>query len=301
MTAVPVEVAVAEFTDPMCPWAWGSEPTFRRLRTVLGDTAHWRRVFGILFDDTDDPPPDPVAEAVWYHHHVAEISAHTHAPWPITLERVARTSWPSSLVAKAAFIQGVSVGARVLRRLRETMFIGGIPADTTERALAAARGVPGLDTTRLAVDARSAAVHDAVAADRAETRAPCAEVRELTGDGPHVGRAKPLDDGVRYALPTLVFEGPNGRAVVPGWRPLGEYLDAVARVAPDAPIDDGYPDPVDALERWRSLTGPEWRALTAKGRPSPQGIPVPTAGGQVWLHEDELSTHPCVRPLRPRR
>jgi hypothetical protein len=26
---------VVEFTDPVCPWAWGSEPVFRRLRAAL--------------------------------------------------------------------------------------------------------------------------------------------------------------------------------------------------------------------------------------------------------------------------
>jgi predicted DsbA family dithiol-disulfide isomerase len=294
-------LTVVEFTDPMCPWAWGSEPAFRRLRAILGEAARWRQVFGILFDDTDDPAPDEVAETAWYHRHLAEIAAHTRAPWPLTLERVARTSWPSSLVAKAAGFQGVPAGARVLRRLRETMFIGGTPADTLPRALAAATGVPGLDAARLAVDARSSAVREAVARDHAETRAPCAEIRDLAGDGPHVGRAKPVDDDgrVRYALPTLVFEGPGGRAVVPGWRPPAAYLDAVARVAPGVPTDAPRTDPLEALERWRSLTGPEWEILTTRGIPAPQAVPVPTAGGHVWLHEDELASHPSVR--RPGR
>lgn len=28
-------LTVVEFTDPACPWAWGSEPKFRWLRTAL--------------------------------------------------------------------------------------------------------------------------------------------------------------------------------------------------------------------------------------------------------------------------
>jgi len=52
----------------------------------------------------------------------------------------------------------------------------------------------------------------------------------ITEPGRHNGRAKPLGedpaDGFRYALPTLVFSGPGGRAVVPGWRPFEQYLDA---------------------------------------------------------------------------
>ncbi|RSM37656.1 hypothetical protein DMA12_36115 [Amycolatopsis balhimycina DSM 5908] len=38
---VPLEVV--EYTDPACPWVWGSEPKFRRLRAELPD-ARWRRV-----------------------------------------------------------------------------------------------------------------------------------------------------------------------------------------------------------------------------------------------------------------
>jgi protein-disulfide isomerase-like protein with CxxC motif len=62
---------VVEYTDPLCPWAWGSEPTFRRMREVLGPEVRWRRVFGILFDTDDDPPPDPDAETAWYHRNLA--------------------------------------------------------------------------------------------------------------------------------------------------------------------------------------------------------------------------------------
>ena len=40
--APPLEVV--EFTDPACPWAWGSEPVFRRLRLLLAGQANWRFV-----------------------------------------------------------------------------------------------------------------------------------------------------------------------------------------------------------------------------------------------------------------
>ncbi|CAL9341683.1 hypothetical protein SUDANB174_00282 [Streptomyces sp. enrichment culture] len=50
---------VVEYTDPLCPWAWGSEPALRRLRAALPAGVRWRRVFGILFDEDDDPAPAP--------------------------------------------------------------------------------------------------------------------------------------------------------------------------------------------------------------------------------------------------
>jgi len=237
-------LTVAEYTDPACPWAWGSEAKFGRLRGLLaaaGDAVVWRRVYGILFDEGEAPAPDPAAEAAWYLEELREISGHTGAPCPPRLGWVAATSWPMALAAKAAEAQGPAAAEAVLHRLRTTTFVDGAPADSPERVLAALRDMPeagfsGLDLERLARDAASARTREAVRRDHAETRAPCAEVFAITERTRHPGRAKPLGespaDGYRYALPTLVFDGPGGRAVAAGWRGFGEYLAAVRRAAP---------------------------------------------------------------------
>ncbi|WP_326948402.1 DsbA family protein [Amycolatopsis sp. NBC_01307] len=217
---------VVEYTDPACPWAWGSEPKFRWLRGNLPG-ARWRRVFGILFDDDEDPAPDPAAEAAWYAKFIDGVTEHTGAPKAPHLAWVARTSWPASLAAKAAEAQGETVADDVLSRLRETTFVLGTPADETDRVLAAVNGVPGLDLAALHAAMLSDAVRRAVREDWRETRNPCPEVLDITAPGPHSGRAKHLEHHVRYALPTLTFAGPGGRFVVPGWRPLREYADAV--------------------------------------------------------------------------
>jgi predicted DsbA family dithiol-disulfide isomerase len=245
--SAPPELRVVEFTDPACPWAWGSEPKFRRLRKTLGPRVPWRRVFGILFDDGEPPAPDPAAEAAWYLDEVREIATHTGAPVPERLAWVSATSWPASLAAKAAEAQGADVADAVLWRLRETTFVDGEPADTLERVLEAVRGLPELDIDRLAAEAAAPRTLAAVRADWAETRDPCRDVLELEAPGRHPGRAKPLGedsaDGFRYALPTLVFHGPAGRAVVPGWRAESEYADAVRAVAPElAPPPAPEPD-----------------------------------------------------------
>ena len=240
-SSVSASLTVVEYTDPACPWAWGSEPKLRRLRAVLDEwpvAVGWRRVFGILFDEGEPPAPDPRAEAAWYLTELTEISGHTGAPVPARLEWVSATSWPASLAAKAAEQQGPQVAEAVLNRLRETTFVDGTPADTPERVLAAVRGVDGVDVDALAAAAAGTGVLEAVRADWAETRAPCAEVMSISESGRHSGRAKPLGedpaDGFRYALPTLVFAGSGGRAVVPGWRPLEHYLDAArAAVGPE--------------------------------------------------------------------
>ncbi|MFJ4713645.1 DsbA family protein [Streptomyces sp. NPDC088785] len=289
-------VLVTEFTDPACPWAWGSEPVLRLLRHGLAPRLRWRRVFGILFDEDDDPAPDPDAEARWYEGFIEGVAAHTRAPYAGRLHWLTRTSWPASVVARSAEAQGRQVADRVLRRLRETTFVLGRPADTLAAAAQAVRGVPGLDPDRLLDDRALSAARESVRADRAEARRPLPEVFGLRAPGPHPGRAKELADGHRYALPTLVFEGPGGRICVPGWRPLRAYLDA-ASTAAGTPLHLPGPLGADAAVRlWRSLTGPELLLLTGASEPPADAVRVATGNGPLWLHPDEAARHPATNP-----
>lgn len=285
---------VVEYTDPMCPWAWGSDPVFRALRTALADRVRWRRAYAILFDDDDDPAPDPAAETAYYARYVEEIGAHTRAPRAARLSRVAASSWPSSLVAAAAELQGSEIGDRVLRRLRESVFVRGEPADTMEAAVSATRGVPGLDTARLRSDAASAGVLERVRADRAEARRPVPEVLSVRGGSPHPGAAKETSDGgYRYALPTLLLRTPSGRRAVPGWRPYAAYAAAVDELRAGLLDDAPALSPSEALERHRSLTEPERQVLARGAWPPPGAVRTGTANGPLWLHPDEASVNPA--------
>ncbi|MEV6932632.1 hypothetical protein AB0M46_50210, partial [Dactylosporangium sp. NPDC051485] len=118
-----------------------------------------------------------------------------------------------------------------------------------------------------------------------------AEVVGLRADGPHPGAAKEAEGGLRYAFPTLVFEGPSGRAIVPGWRPLRVYLDAAERVAPGCVRGRG---PFGDLAAYRSLTGPELSLLTGADTPPPGAAEVCTPGGSLFLDRDEAATHPAT-------
>ncbi|MFH8462851.1 DsbA family protein [Streptomyces sp. NPDC017991] len=291
----PEQVEVVEYTDPLCPWAWGSEPVFRALRAALAGRVRWRRAYAILFDHDDDPPPDPAAETAWYARYVEEISSHSRAPRPVRLSRMPADSWPASLVAKAAVPQGEEVAERVLRRLRESVFVLGEPADTLGSALAAVQGVPHLDARRLAVDAASGAVLEQVRADRLEARRPVARVLSVQGGSPHPGGAKETaEGGHRYALPTLLVRTAGEYRVVPGWRPFEEYVAAVEELSPGLSAAPVPLSPVHALERYRSLTDPERSLLTEGPWPPPGAVRVDTAGGPLWLHPDEAATHPAV-------
>jgi predicted DsbA family dithiol-disulfide isomerase len=291
----PSTVEVVEYTDPLCPWAWGSEPVFRRLRAALAGRVRWRRAYAILFDHDDDPPPDPAAETAWYARYVAEISSHTLAPRAVRLSRMPASSWPSSLVAKAAVPQGEEVAERVLRRLRESVFVHGEPADTTESALSAVRGVPGLDPRLLAVDAASEAVLEQVRVDRVEARRPVAEVLSVRGGSPHPGAAKETaEGGHRYALPTLLVRAAGEYRVVPGLRPFEEYAAAVEELSPGLLTIPDPLSPADALDRHRSLTDPERLLLTEGPWPPPGALRVDTGNGPLCLHPEEAAVHPAV-------
>lgn len=283
------QVEVVEYTDPMCPWSWAAEPRLRALLREAEGRCRHRRVFGVLFDEDEEPAPAPAAETAWYAGYVERITDHAGAPRAARLGWVAASSWPSSLAAAAAEAQGPLVADRVLRRLRESVFVLGEPADTPRRVLAAVAGVPGLDEPRLRADLASAAVRERVCRDRAEARRPLPEVIGLRGDGPHPGAAKETEDGGhRYALPTVVFTGPGGRRVVPGWRSADEYRTALASVSrAPLPPTDGAPTAADLLERYRSLTGPELAGAT--GSLPPGARRVRTANGDVVLHPQERS------------
>lgn len=49
---------VIEFTDPICSWAWGSEPKLRLLRWRYEQQVNWRRVMGGLVGDSSSRRPD---------------------------------------------------------------------------------------------------------------------------------------------------------------------------------------------------------------------------------------------------
>lgn len=290
---------IVEFTDPACPWAWGSEPTFRRLRHALrgaeeAGVVSWRRVCGILFDEDDDPAPDPVAEARWYAEFVAGIAGHTGAPFAHRLERVALSSWPASLAMKAAEAQGAPVAERVLRRLRESTFVVGTPADSERGVRDAVTGVPGLDQERLLRDMRDPSTTRAVRRDWRETRSPASCVLETDGPGPHGGRAKVVNGRHRYALPTLRLTGPGGTVHVPGWRPYDAYAGAVLRASPGISLLSGLLPADEALERYRSLTEVELSLITGAREAPGNAVRLETGNGPLWLHPDEARTHPAV-------
>lgn len=106
---------------------------------------------------------------------------------------------------------------------------------------------------------------------------------------------RPLTAG-SGTLPTLLFRSPAGYRVVPGWRPFATYAAAVEELCPGL-LEPPVPlSPAEALERHRSLTGPEMELLTEAGRPPSDAVRVDTGNGPLWLHPGEAGVQPATSP-----
>ena len=51
-------VEIVEYTDPICSWAWGTEPKLRLLRWRHGHQCQWRVVMGGLVGDASNRRAD---------------------------------------------------------------------------------------------------------------------------------------------------------------------------------------------------------------------------------------------------
>jgi predicted DsbA family dithiol-disulfide isomerase len=286
----PPPIEVIEYTDPFCVWAWGSEPKLRRFRVALGGHVMWRRVQGVLYDAADALPADPETQIADQLERWADVVRHTRAPLPSRLEWPVASSRPAALAAKAAERQGSALADRVVRRLRESLFLDGRPAVDEETIAEAVDGITGLDVRVLLADLRSEEVRQALATDWDETRNPVAAVIGLNEPMPHPGAAAPDGDRIRYRFPTLLVRGPAGTEAVPGWRPLTSYLAAVRRVAPGVTIGDGTLGSADdAALLYESLTAVELEALTGSGELPSSGTPLEGVRGTVWVSPERAT------------
>jgi predicted DsbA family dithiol-disulfide isomerase len=262
-------VEVIEFTDPGCPWCWGSEPTLRWLHQRYRDHVSWRRVFGEQMDgpagaDAAEPPEE--VRGRWL-----LMAEHTGAPITARLHRAHASTRVTALAAKAAERHGPEVADATLRGLREAFFVAGRPADAPAPIAAAVDGTPGLDLTRRLDDLDAPAVQAALERDFEEARDPHPYVLELAAPGSHPGVAKLDNERVRYAFPTVIIRGPEGQRVVPGWQPAAVYREAFEAVAPQLrEVRDKALDPVQALERYRSLSDLDLELLTGRDEPRRQ-------------------------------
>src|SRR5690606_16943240 len=201
---VSAPVSVTEYTDPGCIVSWASEPRLRLLRLRYGHLVGRRRVFGLQIADAraTDPGFDPVASAPERLARWTEAARATGTPITGRLHWLHRSTGPACRAAISARRQGRAVAERVLRRLREAVYLDGRPADTPDRVRAALTGVPGLDLDALLADFDTDRVHALLRTEAAEARRvhPGTEQAARTGSTPYPG--PPVGEGGqrRYAF-----------------------------------------------------------------------------------------------------
>jgi hypothetical protein len=211
---------------------------------------------------------DPVRMGPRQSKYWREVYKLTLMSYPVTLEYMLWSTEPAGRAVKAAELQGDDVGERVLRRMRESIFIYGRPADTTERILEMTRGIDGLDHERFARDLADDISEKAFREDWEETRRPNDFVINLEGDWPGIGNAKESEGHKRFAFPTLIFRGPDGEATVPGWNEYDAYeraMETVERGSTSAPRPGPTPD--EYFATWPTATQKELDTLTGGDAP----------------------------------
>lgn len=281
-------IEVIEYTDPVCSWAWGTEPKLRRLRWRFGPQVSWRIVIGGLVDDSTDvyTGMTDVEAGARLARYWSRVTEHTGMPYPVGLRWPPLTSHRMGQAVRAAGFQGVEQGEDLLRALREAIFVLGRPADTWERILDVAMTVPSLDSVVFARDLQSPQAEAAYELDWAETRKPNDHVRNLEGDWPGIGTMKVDGDHERYAFPTVVVRGPGGERTLPGWVTYDEYEDALVAVGADPAVASPDPDAATALAAFGVLAPAELESLTGSAAFPPDAESYDWGAGDVAVSAD---------------
>jgi predicted DsbA family dithiol-disulfide isomerase len=274
-------VAVRYYTDPACPWSWGSEPKLRRLFWEFGDELRFTWVMGGLArrygsDYRDEEGsigsgPDCFADLM---SHWLDVAAETGMPCDPRLwtRNPISSTYPVCQAVKAAQEQGEAAAYAYLRRAREALMLERKKLDHME-ALVWEAGFAGLDTERFRIGLGSHAITEAFAADLDQVRAPPDEARASGG-------VRVTEGKERVSFPSALFIGDDGaRQGVWGWQPYGSYRDA-ALTAGATPREERLPEPVEVIERFGRCATRELEELT--GRPprcsAPSCGPWPATG-----------------------
>ena len=239
-------IRVSYFTDPACPWSWAAEPALRALQALFGARLEITYIMGGLAREFGRP-----VETMRHVLEAAEASAMPVDP-RLWLDHPPASSFPACLAVKAAAEQGLD--GPYLRAVREGLMARRRKLDGPEALTDVARGVPGLDIGRFAIDLRSNAIVEAFGADLDRAREAA-----LPGER-------------RVAFPSFRLTGADGTEhwVRDRWEPAPLREAALA-----AGGEAGTPPGVEeALRRFGAMATPEVAAVC--------DLPGPRAAAELW-------------------
>lgn len=267
-------IDLVEYTDPLCSVAWGAEPIFRKLRWRFGDRLNWRSAMGGLAGDLTTSREGWTREgaAIPMSDYWKRVTRLTGMPYPKPMRIMLSSTDPAGRAFHAARLQGAEVADRLLRRMRESIFLFGKGPQTAAEFAAIAAGLD-LDEPRWLADMETPAVQAAYREDWEGARTPNDFVRNFKSDAPMAGVMRHSDGRDRYDFPTLLFRGPGGEHTVPGWAPYEDYEAAMEGALPGStanPCPD--PTPAQAFETWGVLTAKELEVLCGAEAKVPAGV-----------------------------
>lgn len=220
-------LAITEFTDPACPFAYSAEPHRLRLRWLYADHGlTWRPRMVVLARSPQEYvdagfTPDRQAAAF------AGLSAEHGMPIDASQRPRMAATLPASTAVVAARLRAPEREAALLRRLRLRHF-GGQLLDEPQTIADAAADV-GLDPAAvrewMAEPATLAAVEEDAAAARNPTPAALVLDHKLAG----------WSGGRRYTCPSYELEPvhePEVAMTIPGFQPFAVYDVAFANLLP---------------------------------------------------------------------
>jgi hypothetical protein len=142
-------VSVRYYTDPVCPWSWGVEPSVRKLMVEFGDALGWTFVMGGLARDLSKTRTDRTEAGLEqvYGRLIREwlvVADRTEMPLDplLWVESPVKTSYPACMAVKAAAHRPPTAATRICG-----VFARGCSASvvgsTTSRRSWRSHGMPG--------------------------------------------------------------------------------------------------------------------------------------------------------------
>jgi 2-hydroxychromene-2-carboxylate isomerase len=233
-------IAITEYTDPGCPYAFSAEPARRRLQWLYGEGIEWRRRMVVLSESPDDylergftPEKQAASLARLQREHGMPID-------PLERPRMAATE-PACRAVVAARLRAPEHEVPLLRRLRVLAMAGAL-LDEPETIATAARE-SGIDPGELFSWMEEDAVAEELERDKEAARNPSRAAEALEH------KLAEEDTGHRYTCPSYEIAGPRGSRIdVPGFQPFEAYEAAIANLAPDLERRDEPHDVGEVLE-----------------------------------------------------
>jgi protein-disulfide isomerase-like protein with CxxC motif len=256
-------VAVTEYTDPGCPWAYSASPALAVLRWRYHDQLDWRLVMIGLSEDPQRyiergyTPTRMAVGNVTFRRYGMPFAAEPRA-------RVAATARACRAIVATRLLDPPRE-REVLRALQFGWFTSTLVLDEDADIATALARVRGLDVEGVIAAVDDERTLSAYATDKAETRTAAGGATEFQG------KARQTDGPVRYSAPSLTFAVADGaRLEAGGFQPVEAYDVLIANLDRTLVRRDPPEGPLEALaEAPGGLCTQEFAAIMAHGNQAP--------------------------------